>query len=108
MTHAEWLAEAIRRFGPDPLGYTFVCPSCGDEAAVRDWPPQMRTRAGQECIGVALLDVSGEREWIGRGCQWRAYGLISGPWEITMPDGKVLRAFAFADPTSGGAEVEPG
>lgn len=37
MTHAEWLAEATRRFGDDPMAWKFVCPSCGHIASVQDW-----------------------------------------------------------------------
>lgn len=98
MTHAEWLAEAIRRFGTSPLDYAFVCPNCGDVAAVKDFPPALRGRAGQECLGRVMADAAGVPydEWKGRGCSFVAYGLIPGPWTVTMEDGKVIRSFAMA------------
>lgn len=37
ISHAEWLAEAERLFGPNPLKWRFVCPSCGHVASVEDW-----------------------------------------------------------------------
>lgn len=94
------MAEAYRRFGTDLLGIAFVCPQCGDVAAVRDFPPHMRVRAGQECLGRVLKEVSTDTQWSGRGCDWTAYGLIPGPWEVEMPDGRVTRSFAFAEATT--------
>jgi hypothetical protein len=37
-----------------------------------------------------------------RGCDWTAYGLIPGPWEIVFPaegdvPGRTMRSFPFAD-----------
>jgi hypothetical protein len=37
MTHQEWHAEGVRRFGPDMKTWRFVCPSCGHVATVQDW-----------------------------------------------------------------------
>lgn len=97
MTHEEFMAEAVRRFGPDPLAFAFVCPTCGDRAAIGDFPPHMRGRAGQECLGRVLAEVSTDTEWAGRGCMYVAYGLIPGPWEIEMPDGRTIRSFPFGE-----------
>jgi hypothetical protein len=37
MTHAEWTAEARRRFGDNSNKWRFVCPVCKHEASVEDW-----------------------------------------------------------------------
>lgn len=54
-----WREEAIRRFGPDPLKWKFVCPACGHEAMLEDFKaldadPQ---RATFECIGRVLNEL---------------------------------------------------
>lgn len=36
-SYEAWLAEGIRRFGPDKRDWRFVCPSCGFEQSVRDY-----------------------------------------------------------------------
>ncbi len=109
LTQEELQAEARARFGDDPLNIAFVCPNCGDVARIRDFPEDKRERAGQECIGRSLgaledrpTNDSG-RSRAKRGCDWAAYGLFHGPWEIVMPDGGSAWAFPLADaaPTGG-------
>jgi len=95
-THAEFLDEAKRRFGQDPLDIAFICPACGDVAALREFTPDNRGRAGQECIGRSLGALS-DPQWTGRGCNFAAYGLIPGPWAIVMDDGREVRSFPLAD-----------
>jgi hypothetical protein len=98
LTYAEFLAEAKERFGEDALNIAFQCPSCGDVATIREFPPGARHRAGQECIGRtfgALSDTGYTGR--GRGCDWAAYGLILAPWAITMADGSRIYLFPFAD-----------
>lgn len=112
LTQAELLTEARERFGDDPIKWAFVCPSCGDVAngedfrtALADRPRKNRAGAdviasdvvGQECIGRSLgaLETSDEK-WKGRGCTWTAYGLICGPWEIAMPNGRTAYGFPLA------------
>lgn len=86
MTQEALIAECRRRFGDDPLTWAFECPQCGDVATARDYPPGM-SQLGQACVG----------RWTkGRGCNWTAFGLIGGPWAITMPDGKVVGSFPLA------------
>lgn len=98
LTHTEFLAEAKERFGGDTLDIAFQCPACGDVASLRDFPADRRERAGQECIGRTLgaLDTIG---YDGRGCCWTAYGLIGGPWTVTMTDGRAVSSFPFAEAT---------
>ncbi|MFD4572063.1 VVA0879 family protein [Streptomyces sp. NPDC058417] len=111
LTQAELIAEAIARFGDDPLDWTFLCPSCGDRANGRDFSTALaehpRTRqsgepviasdvVGQECIGRTLGALEKQRTYSGRGCNWVAYGLFSGPWEIALPGGRSMSAFPLA------------
>jgi len=99
LTHAEFLAEAKERFGEDPRNIAFTCPACGDSAAIREFPPESRHRAGQECIG-RILGALGDVGYAGRGCDWAAYGLIPAPWAIAMADGRTIHSFPFADGAS--------
>lgn len=112
LTQDELLTEARERFGDDPLKWAFICPSCGDTAngddfskALADHPRKHRSGdaviasdvVGQECIGRTLgaLETSDEA-WKGRGCTWVAYGLFSGPWEISLPNGRTAYGFPLA------------
>jgi hypothetical protein len=112
LTQAELLAEARDRFGTDPMKWAFICPSCGDIANGTDFrealtanPRKHRSGneviasdvVGKECIGRSLgaLETSDEN-WKGRGCTWVAYGLICGPWEVALPDGRSMHAFPLA------------
>jgi hypothetical protein len=100
MTHAEFLAEAKERFGEDALSIAFACPICGDVATIREFPPDLRGRAGQECIGRSLGALSAHgtgSKWEGRGCTYAAYGLIPAPWAVTMAGGITIHSFPFAD-----------
>jgi hypothetical protein len=94
LTHEEFLAEAKELFGSDALDIAFECPSCGDVAAIRDFPAENRGRAGQECIGRSLGALKDGYE--GRGCGWAAYGLICGPWTVTTAEGTPMYCFPFA------------
>lgn len=95
LTQEELLSEAIERFGSDPMDFKFICPHCGDVAAIRDFRDAGADpgRAGQECIGrhLGALDKSKHpsaeayRKAGNRGCDWAAYGLFRGPWEIVLP-----------------------
>ncbi|MGP3917643.1 VVA0879 family protein [Nonomuraea sp. 10N515B] len=118
LTHAEFLAEAEKRFGKDPLKWAFACPNCSDTATGLDFTVALtshpRTDAhgrevryweilGQECIGRTLGALSGDpttdqgRGRAERGCDWAAYGLIRGPWEIVLPEGQSIWCFPLAD-----------
>ncbi|MEV6833536.1 VVA0879 family protein [Streptomyces sp. NPDC051133] len=110
LTQAELLAEATERFGTDPLKWAFICPSCGDTADGQDFSDALaanpRTHrsgetviasdiVGQECIGRTLGALS-RGKYTGRGCDWAAYGLIAGPWQIELPNGHTMHAFPLA------------
>lgn len=117
LTQAELVDEARARFGDDPLDWAFQCPSCGDIATGRDFSDALAERPrtdrdgratiasdllGQECIGRTLGALAGPATRDGkgqakRGCDWCAYGLFSGPWEIELPDGRSVSAFPLAE-----------
>lgn len=101
LTQAELLVEVRTRFGDDPDRWAFVCPSCQDIATIADWRQALTdhvvehegkrlldpgTLIGQQCLGRAVGALEGpQKEWKGRGCDWTAYGLFAGPWQIVMP-----------------------
>jgi hypothetical protein len=113
MTHSEWLVEAKRRFGEDPLTWKFVCPACGHVASVGDWK-----KAGAPESAVAFSCVG---RWVGvkrdalglnpekvkRGelppaegsgpCNYAGAGLFClNPVAVEF-EGNTHRMFAFAD-----------
>lgn len=117
LTQAELLAEARERFGDDPMAWAFQCPSCKDIATGQHFRDALaehpRTHQGtneqviasdllgQECIGRTLGALT--NGYTGRGCNWAAYGLISGPWQIVMPSGRIVPGFPLAPATAGAA-----
>lgn len=112
LTQAELVAEATVLFGKDPLDWAFQCPSCGDVAngldfrrALAEYPRQRNDGGpviasdvvGQECIGRTLGALRKDiKKYKGRGCDWVAYGLFGGPWEIALPSGRSMFAFPLA------------
>jgi hypothetical protein len=113
LTQAALVAEATERFGADPLKWAFICPSCKDVANGEDFSkalaehPRTHNRSGetviasdivgQECIGRTLGALTkGRGKYTGRGCDWAAYGLFAGPWQIELPNGHTMHAFPLA------------
>lgn len=110
-SQAEFVEEASRRFGDDPMGWAFVCPHCGDVATGQDFADALAGTdrpasryLGRECIGRVLGALSAARleEWAGRGCDWAAYGLLGtlGKGQLVDTDAGVMDAFAFAAVTA--------
>lgn len=111
LTQAEMLAELQDRFGDNPMDWAFQCPVCSDVATAADFgealaahPREINGEAvmtsdilGQECIGRSLgaLAKNGGK-YKGRGCDWAAYGLFRGPWEVVLPDGRSVWSFPLA------------
>ncbi len=116
LTQDELLAEARARFGDDPMQWAFQCPHCKDIATGQDFRdalkehPRTHSRSGeaviasdvigQECIGRTLGALKKDGP-TGRGCDWAAYGLFPGPWEIVLPDGRSMYGFPLAPATVG-------
>lgn len=116
--HAEWLALLKERFGDEPANWAFRCPVCDDVATGQDFKDALQAhprkrksgeaivasdRLGQECIGRSLgalerpRSVADARNWSGRGCDWTAYGLFSGPDFVEWDEGKERPCFPIAD-----------
>lgn len=100
-TQDEFDAEARRRFpGKKPIDWAFQCPNCGDIATprhFRDIGAHPRS-AGQECIGRHWRR---QEDGVMRGCDWTAYGVVRGPWEVAVlslerAEVRTLPAFPFA------------
>lgn len=90
-THAEWRAEAERRFGSDPLKWRFVCPACGVTQEVSDFTAGENDavaaqRAAQYCIG----------NYTDHDCDWKSFGLFRGPVFVDMAPNGGVPVFDFA------------
>jgi hypothetical protein len=96
MTLADWRAEAMRRFGPDPMLWRFVCPSCGHVTSVKDWRDAGATECeiAFSCVGRHLKksgDIFGAAP-----CNYAGGGLFKlNPQPIIYEDGTTANAFAF-------------
>lgn len=107
ITQDELVTAARERFGDDASQWAFVCPNCGDVATVQDFIDAGKPNAaGQECIGRHKGALAGKptgdsgRSIAERGCDWVAYGLIGGPVEVILANGKCVRSFELAEATS--------
>lgn len=115
LTQNELIAEAVERFGGDPMNWAFKCPGCGDVATGRDFRealaahPRQGTSGkaltassllGQECVGRTLGALRRDAKYDGRGCDWAAYGLVSGPWFVALPNGREIPSFSLAEPVA--------
>jgi hypothetical protein len=114
MTHAEWLAEAERRFGADVMAWRFVCPVCKHVASTRDYK---EAGAPVEAVGFSCIgrwsgikrDALGlNADKVKRGelppaegdgpCNYAGGGLLQlNPVVVEFPDGSKGKAFAFAE-----------
>ena len=99
MTHTEWIAEAERRFGKDPMQWRFVCPCCGHEASVGDWK-KAGASEGQVAFSCIGRNIGGKDAFTdGKGpCNYAGGGLFGlNPVEVVQDDGSVIHAFDFAE-----------
>jgi hypothetical protein len=73
ITHADWLAEAVKRFGQDAKKWKFVCPACNtlqciEELLTAGVPKDKVVQTiGFSCIG--RFDKN-------KGCDWTLGGLL--------------------------------
>src|SRR5665811_1536908 len=106
LTHKQFIATLTERFGPSPYDWAFVCPNCGDIATGADFRTALAEHPrgtvtasgvmGQQCIGRTLGALSGPAsKWKGRGCDWVAGGLFSGPTFVQVDD-HYVPSFAIA------------
>jgi hypothetical protein len=102
LTQDELLAELLAQFGDDPMNWAFQCPSCDTVTTGQDLRDALKAhprtnRNGEKTVTSDLLG----QECIGRtdpdqGCNWAAYGLFRGPWEVTLNDGESMWCFPIA------------
>ncbi len=108
MTHAEWLAEGTRRFGPDQMKWRFVCPVCRHVASVEDWKTAgaSESEVAFSCIG---RHIAGAREALGDKtkpgpCNYAGGGLFKlNPVKVEFDDGSTGTVFDFGPPNEIGA-----
>lgn len=103
VTQDELVVEATLRFGADPMLFAFQCPTCDDVATIGEWKELGDPgRAGQECIGRKLGALKKPKATNKRGCDWAAYGLFRGPWEIVIaPEGDQPERSIWGFPLAG-------
>ena len=100
-TLAEWQAEGERRFGPDMLTWKFVCPNCGNVAAIREFKPYRHLGADANAATSACIGLyRGVKEGEARPCRYSAWG--PGPRlctvRVLIDERSTVPAFAFAEP----------
>ena len=108
IAHAEWLAEAQRRFGNDPMAWRFVCPSCGHDASVKDWKDAGAPEGAVafSCVGRYTGDgksaAANAFKHGGGPCNYTGGGLFRlNPVAVDYGDGTEPRqTFAFSDVTA--------
>jgi hypothetical protein len=93
-----WRAEAIAKFGPDPLDWKFVCPACGHIAAVRDWQ-NLGATEGMVAFSCVGRHMDARRDaFVGTGpgpCNYAGGGLFRiNPVKVGDRDSRI---FEFAD-----------
>ena len=109
MSMDEWRAEAVKRFGDNPMNWKFVCPSCGHIQSVSDFRPfkdkgATTNDAYFNCIGrfdghLRTPMLSGQGP-----CNYSLGGLIClATTVVTGNDGRSLPVFEFAPAQEGGA-----
>ena len=103
MTHAQWLAEAVRRFGKNPLKWRFVCPVCSTEISVEDYKNAKAPEGAIafSCIGRYLSmpprRAFGDGERVDGPCDYTGGGLLQlNPIHVQLDDGTVRQTFEFA------------
>ena len=103
MTHAEWEAEAKKRFGDDFMNWAFECPACKHVATVTDYKNAGAKTAAvaQECVGRYLGGRSAMYDEGPGPCDYAGYGLFRlSPIIVVHPDGVEQQVFAFAEPAA--------
>lgn len=75
---SDWWAEARRRFGDDPMGWTFICPACGFIASTQDWK-DAGASVGEVAFSCVGRHTKEPREAFQKGkgpCDYTGGGLI--------------------------------
>ena len=108
LTKEEWLKEGRALFGLSFRDWRFVCPVCGNVAAIGDYEAYKEQgatpeSATKECIGRyrpggkrAFGDDPGGGGGSGGPCDYAGYGLLRlSPVTVTFEDGAEVQSFAF-------------
>jgi hypothetical protein len=98
VSHAEWEAEAIRRFGADPLNWRFVCPSCGHVASVKDWKDSGAPQGAVafSCVGRYGSHAKQIFDKTQGPCNYSGGGLFKlNPVTVVFEDGENMQTFEF-------------
>ena len=94
----EWRAEAVRRFGEDPMNWKFCCPVCKYVASVAEWKACGATEGevAYSCVGRHGQEPRKAFGGEGSGpCNYAGGGLFRlNPVSI---EGHKANVFAFAD-----------
>lgn len=99
--HADWVAEAERRFGKNAMKWAFRCPSCGHVATVQQYKDAGASegQVGFNCIGrhAGGEDVveMGQKDR-GQGCNYTQGGLFTLARTIVIQDDLEIPVFDFA------------
>ena len=99
VTHADWKAEAVLRFGANPLKWRFECPSCAHIATVKDWK-DAGANEGEvafSCVGRRLNAGDAKAfKRAGGPCNYTGGGLFRlNPVSVVFEDGKKESVFEF-------------
>lgn len=102
MTHDDWQAEGQKRFGKNELLWKFVCPWCGHVQCAEDFRPFIAAGATgasaySECLGRYTGAGAVKPAGFKGPCDYAGYGLFQISPVHVLFDGKVIRAFAFAE-----------
>lgn len=86
VTHAAFLAEGERRFGPDARNWKFICPACKSVQGADDFyaagfergTGKVNNVLGYSCIGrfTGKGPAGSTRTQPGKGCDWTLGGLL--------------------------------
>jgi len=110
MTAEQWRAEATARFGPEPLGWKFRCPSCGNVQSLADFQALRMTLS--EAIRHAYFSCIGRYDGHGdvdmcsgkSPCNYTLGGLFPLEHVVVIDEsGNERLAFPFAEAAEGDA-----
>ncbi len=101
LTKEQWMKRGTDLFGEDMMKWKFVCPACGNVAAVGDYFPYKDQgakpdSATHKCIGR----FNGHGDVVmgsSKPCNYTGYGLVDICPVRVLDEGKEVRSFAFAE-----------
>ena len=83
----EWQAAALKRFGPDPDDWLFICPGCNSVQSRADFKKLgMPHRQSDQIVGYSCI-----KRWHDQSCKH-----TGGPVQLTISPGEIRPTFPFA------------